>query len=60
MDIMYGSLSMRRRVTSLALVLNDSWCGIRNSAIYDSDSDSKQAKIPSDHRPLLIEFDLDK
>lgn len=60
MDIMYGSLSMRRRVTSLALVLNDSWCGISNSAIYDPDSDTKQAKIPSDHRPLLIEFDLDK
>ena len=56
MDIMYGSESMRKRVSGMSLILNDDWCGIHNSASYDS----KLPKIPSDHRPLLIEFDMSK
>ena len=60
MDIMYGSESMRKRVSGMSLILNDDWCGIKNSAVYDSEVDSKLPKIPSDHRPLLIEFDMSK
>lgn len=60
MDIMYGSESMRRRVSGESLIINDKWCDITLSAVYDPDSDEKHPKIPSDHRPLLIEFDMSK
>ena len=60
MDIMYGSESMKRRVSSLSLMLNDSFSGITTSAVYDPESDEKHPKVPSDHRPLLIEFDMSK
>ena len=60
MDIMYGSESMRRRVTSLALIVRDKWSDITESAVYDPESDSKHPSVPSDHRPLLIEFDMSK
>lgn len=60
MDIMYGSEAMRRRVTSLALIVRDRWCNITESAVYDPESDSKHPSVPSDHRPLLIEFDMSK
>lgn len=60
MDIMYGSESMRRRVGSMSLVVRDNWSNITSSAVYDPESDSKHARVPSDHRPLLIEFDMAK
>ena len=60
LDIMYGSESMKRRVTGLSLMLNDSFSGITTSAVYDPESDEKNPKVPSDHRPLLIEFDMSK
>ena len=60
MDIMYGSESMRRRVSGMSLIIHDSWSEISYSAVYDPDSDEKHPKIPSDHRPLLIEFDMSK
>lgn len=60
MDIMYGSESMRRRVCPMSLIVRDNWCNITTSAVYDPDSDSKHASLPSDHRPLLIEFDMSK
>lgn len=59
-DIMYGSESMRRRVTPLCLIVRDNWCDITASAVYDPESDSKHPSVPSDHRPLLVEFDMSK
>lgn len=60
MDIMYGSESMRRRVGGMSLIVRDRWCNITASAVYDPESESKHPSVPSDHRPLLIEFDMDK
>ena len=60
MDIMYGSESMRRRVSAMTLMLCDSWCDIHDSPVYDPESDEKHPKVPSDHRPLLVEFDMSK
>lgn len=60
MDMMYGSESMCRRVSSLSLIVCDNWSDITMSAVYDPDSDEKHPKIPSDHRPLLVEFDMSK
>lgn len=60
MDIMYGSESMKRRVSGFSMILNDRWSTITYSSIRDPESDTKQAKVPSDHRPLLIEFDMSK
>lgn len=60
MDIMYGSESMRRRVTGMSFIVHDKWSDISYSAVYDPDSDDKHPKIPSDHLPLLIEFDMSK
>lgn len=60
MDIMYGSESMRRRVSGMSLIVSDKWSDITTSAVYDPESDSKHPKVPSDHRPLLIEFDMSK
>lgn len=60
MDIMYGSESMRRKVTGLSLMVNDTFSRISSSAVYDPESDEKHPKVPSDHRPLLIEFDMSK
>ncbi len=60
MDIMYGSESMCRRVTGMSLIINDKWSKVVSSPIRDPESDTKQAKVPSDHRPLLIEFDMSK
>lgn len=59
-DIMYGSESMRRRVTSMALAIHDSFSRITSSAVYDPESDTKHAKVPSDHLPVLIDFDMSK
>ena len=59
-DIMYGSKSMCDRVSGLSLTVYDSWSAITSSEAYDPDSDGKHAKVPSDHRPLLIEFDFSK
>ena len=59
-DMMYGSESMRRRVTSYALTINDGFSHITSSAVYDPDSDTKHAKVPSDHLPVLIDFDMSK
>ena len=60
MDIMYGSESMRRRVTGMSFIVRDAWCDITSSATYDPESETKHARLPSDHRPLLIEFDMSK
>lgn len=60
MDIMYGSESMRARVSEMSFIVRDKWCNITTSATYDPDSESKHASVPSDHRPLLIEFDMSK
>lgn len=59
-DIIYGSESMRKRVTPVALSLNDSFCKISTSPVYDPDSDTKHPSIPSDHRPILVDFDMSK
>lgn len=59
-DMIYGSESMRRRVTSYALTINDGFSHITSSAVYDPDSDTKHAKVPSDHLPILIDFDMSK
>ena len=59
-DIMYGSESMRKRVDSRSRSIRDSFSRIRSTAQYDRDNDEKQAKLPSDHLPVLVEFDLSK
>lgn len=59
-DIMYGTESMRRRVSAMSLMIRDKWSDITTSAVYDPESESKHPKLPSDHRPLLIEFDMSK
>lgn len=63
-DIMYGSESMRRRVSGMSLIIRDKWCNITESAVFEPATDpnekKKHPKLPSDHRPLLIEFDMDK
>ena len=59
-DIMYGSESMRRRVDAFSMVLHDSWSSIRTTSQYDPEDDTKKAKIPSDHMPVLVEFDMSK
>ena len=59
-DIMYGSESMRRRVDAFSTVLHDSWSNIRSTSQYDPEDDTKKAKIPSDHMPVLVEFDMSK
>lgn len=59
-DIMYGTESMRRRVSAMSLIVQDKWSTITTSAVYDPESESKHAKMPSDHRPLLVEFDMSK
>ena len=59
-DIMYGSESMRRRVDNRSMSIRDSFSRIRSTAQYDKDNDEKQAKLPSDHLPVLVEFDMSK
>ena len=59
-DIMYGSESMRSRVDNRSRSIRDSFSRIRSTAQYDKDNDEKQAKLPSDHLPVLVEFDLSK
>lgn len=60
MDVMYGSESMQRRVSPLTLTVSDRWSKTSTSAVYDPESDDKHPKVPSDHRPLLVEFDMSK
>ena len=59
-DMMYGSESMRRRVDANSLSIRDSFSSIKSTAQYDPDDDEKQAKKPSDHLPVLVEFDMSK
>ena len=58
--MMYGSESMRKRVDANTLSIHDSWSLIKSTAQYDPDDDEKQAKKPSDHLPILVEFDMSK
>lgn len=58
--MMYGSASMRDRVTANTLSIHDSWSLIKSTAQYDPDDDEKQAKRPSDHLPVFVEFDMSK
>lgn len=59
-DIMYGSESMKNRVTTLSLGVKDKWSNPRSSAVYDPDTDGQHFCDPSDHRPVLVEFDMSK
>ena len=58
--MIYGSESMRKRVTANTLSIHDSWSLIKSTAQYDPDDDEKQAKRPSDHLPVFVEFDMSK
>ena len=59
-DIMYGSEAMKDRVTSLSTTINDKWSNPVQSAIYDPEVDTQHFMYPSDHRPILVEFDMSK
>ena len=59
-DIMYGSESMRKRVDYNTLSIHDSFSLIRTTAQYDPENDEKKARKPSDHLPILVEFDMSK
>ncbi|MBR6055159.1 MAG: hypothetical protein IKP46_07465 [Bacteroidales bacterium] len=59
-DMMYGSESMRRRVDSNSMVLHDSFSHTKSTPYYDPNDDEKKPKIPSDHMPILVEFDMSK
>lgn len=59
-DIMYGSEAMRRRVTTLSTTVKDVWSNVISSVIYDPEQDSQHFCYPSDHRPILVEFDMSK
>ena len=59
-DMMYGSESMRRRVDENSISVRDDFSRIRSTAQYDPDNEEKAAKKPSDHLPVLIEFDMSK
>ncbi|MCR4565148.1 MAG: hypothetical protein K5651_03545 [Bacteroidales bacterium] len=59
-DIMYGSEAMMRRVTSTSLTIKDAWCNPVASPIYDPEVDTQHFYYPSDHRPVLVDFDMSK
>lgn len=59
-DIMYGSEAMMRRVTTLSTTVKDKWSNPVASAIFDPETDSQHFYDPSDHRPILVEFDMSK
>lgn len=59
-DMMYGSESMRRRVDENSISVRDDFSRIRSTAQYDPENEEKAAKKPSDHLPVLIEFDMSK
>ncbi len=58
-DIMYGSESMRARVTTLATSINDTWSTVTSNPLLDPESESHFSD-PSDHRPVYVEFDMSK
>ncbi|MBP5538999.1 MAG: hypothetical protein J6X69_04110 [Bacteroidales bacterium] len=59
-DIMYGSESMARRVTTLSTTIKDTWSNVTSSVIYDPEQDSQHFSYPSDHRPIFVEFDMSR
>ncbi len=58
-DIMYGSEAMRRRVTTCALTVLDQWSSIVEDPSLDPET-MQHFYRPSDHRPILVEFDMSK
>ena len=58
-DLMYGSESMRKRATVLSTTIRDEWSNPRMNPLLDPDSGQSFCD-PSDHRPVLVEFDMSK